>query len=175
MLHASTVELLKSWQAPDAEQESLRLEYLDHLATHTDAMTRICTNGHLTGSAMVVNADRDAVALVFHPRLDRWVQAGGHCEADDASIGAAAWREATEELGIVGLVLDPAPLELDIHAYACPRGTPNRHLDVRFRCIAPVGAMPVCSDESVAVQWFPIGALPDGLDESTIRLIRRSC
>jgi 8-oxo-dGTP pyrophosphatase MutT (NUDIX family) len=175
MLHASTVELLKSWQAPDPPQEALRLEYLAHLAAHPDAMTRACTSGHLTGSAMVVNVDRRAVALVFHPRLGRWVQAGGHCDADDGSIGAVAWREATEELGIVGLVLDPIPLELDIHAYACPKGTPNRHLDVRFRCTAPAGAVLVCSDESDAVQWFPIDALPDGLDESTIRLIERSC
>jgi 8-oxo-dGTP pyrophosphatase MutT (NUDIX family) len=175
MLHSSAVEMLRAWHAPDAEQEQLRLEYLEHLANHMDAMWRACAHGHLTGSAMVVNAERNAVALVFHPRLDRWVQAGGHCEPDDESVGAAAWREATEELGIGGLVLDPMPVELDIHAYACPKGTPNRHLDVRFRCIAPAGAMPVCSDESVAVQWFEVDALPDGLDVSTRRLIERSC
>jgi 8-oxo-dGTP pyrophosphatase MutT (NUDIX family) len=160
--------------APDDAQEQLRLEYLEHLRAHDDAVWRSCTFGHLTGSAIVVNAERSAVALLFHPRVGRWLQAGGHGEAADESLMAVALREATEELGVAGLVISPDPIDLDIHAYACPKGTPNRHLDVRFRCVAPHGAQLVCSDESIDVRWFPFDALPDGLDDSTQRLIARS-
>jgi 8-oxo-dGTP pyrophosphatase MutT (NUDIX family) len=174
VLHAAAIETLSRWIAPDAEQERLRLEYLEHLDQHDDAMWRTCAFGHLTGSAIVVNAERTAVALLFHPRVGRWLQAGGHCEADDTSLMAVAWREATEEFGVAGLAIDPEPIDLDIHAYACPKGTPNRHLDVRFRCVAPTNAQLVCSDESIDVRWFSYDALPDGLDESTRRLIERS-
>jgi 8-oxo-dGTP pyrophosphatase MutT (NUDIX family) len=174
MLRQSAIETLGAWCAPDAEQERLRVEYLDHLAAHDDAMWRTCTSGHLTGSAMVVNADTTAVAMVFHPRVGRWLQAGGHCEPTDGSLLEVALREATEELGIVGLTIDRDPIDLDIHAYACPKGTPNRHLDVRYRCIAPPGAEVVCSDESVEVRWFSYHELPDGIDASTRRLIERS-
>jgi 8-oxo-dGTP pyrophosphatase MutT (NUDIX family) len=174
VLHTSAIETLRRWISPDDAQEKLRLEYLEHLQAHADATWRSCTFGHLTGSAIVVNAERTAVALLFHPRVGRWLQAGGHCEADDASLMAVALREATEEFGVAGLVISPQPIDLDIHAYACPKGTPNRHLDVRFRCVAPDGAELVCSDESFEVRWFPYDALPDGLDESTKRLIAGS-
>jgi 8-oxo-dGTP pyrophosphatase MutT (NUDIX family) len=174
VLHASAFDTLHSWVAPNAEQERLRLEYLGHLRANDDAMWRSCTFGHLTGSAIVVNAKRTAVALLFHPRVGRWLQAGGHCEADDTSLTAVALREATEEFGVAGLQIDPEPIDLDIHAYACPKGTPNRHLDVRFRCVAPIDAQLVCSDESFDVRWFPYDTLPDGLDDSTKRLIARS-
>jgi 8-oxo-dGTP pyrophosphatase MutT (NUDIX family) len=174
VLHASALDTLRSWAAPDSEQERLRLEYLEHLTAHDDAMWRTCGFGHLTGSAIVVNAERTAVALLFHPRVGRWLQAGGHCEVDDASLTAVALREATEEFGVTGLQIDSEPIDLDIHAYACPKGTPNRHLDVRFRCVAPSDAQLVCSDESIDVRWFAYDELPEGLDPSTERLIARS-
>jgi 8-oxo-dGTP pyrophosphatase MutT (NUDIX family) len=174
VLHASAFDTLQSWIAPDEAQELLKIEYLDHLRAHDDAMWRSCTFGHLTGSAIVVNAERTAVALLFHPRVGRWLQAGGHCEAADESLMAVAWREATEEFGVAGLVISPDPIDLDIHAYACPKGTPNRHLDVRFRCVAPTDAQLVCSDESIDVRWFAYDALPSGLDDSTKRLIAGS-
>jgi hypothetical protein len=108
VLHASAFDTLQSWIAPDEAQELLKIEYLDHLRAHDDAMWRSCTFGHLTGSAIVVNAERTAVALLFHPRVGRWLQAGGHCEAADESLMAVAWREATEEFGVAGLVISPA-------------------------------------------------------------------
>ncbi len=34
------------------------------------------------------------------------------------------------------------------------------HLDVRFVAIAPPGAVPVVSEESTDVRWWPVDALP---------------
>jgi hypothetical protein len=35
------------------------------------------------------------------------------------------------------------------------------HLDVRFVAVAPEDAVPVVSEESTDVRWWPVGALPE--------------
>lgn len=166
--------LLNRWPAPDARQAALRSEFIRHAMGHDDSVFRTCAAGHLTASAIVLDSSRRRVLMTRHPRLGRWIQMGGHIEPDDATVEAAAWREATEESGIEGLVLDPVPVDLDIHAFDCPKGTPNRHLDVRFVAHAPAGAVAVCSDESLAVDWFDVHRLPADLEAGTLRLIARA-
>jgi 8-oxo-dGTP pyrophosphatase MutT (NUDIX family) len=177
-LHAAATTLLERWEAPDAEQESTRRALLAHLRAHPDAMWRSCPTGHLTGSALVVDATWTHGLLVLHRRLGRWLQTGGHCDEGDETLAATAWREATEETGIDGLRLaSPDPVDLDVHALDCPAGHPNRHLDVRWLVVAPAGATAVASDESDAVRWVPLDALAAGTagidtDESVRRLAR---
>lgn len=173
-LFESALDSLHSWVAFTEEQERLRRTFVQQLELYPHGLTRSCRSGHLTGSAIVVNAERSAVALVFHPRVGRWIQPGGHVEPSDRSLAEAAWREATEETGIEGLRVSAEPVDLDIHQYSCPKGTPNRHLDVRYVCIAPPGADPVCSAESVDVRWFDYDGLPADLDTATRRLIEAS-
>ena len=166
--------LLSGWSAPDVAQARLRSEFVRHVSAHRDSMFRSCGDGHITASGIVLDHSHRRVLLTLHPRLGRWVQMGGHIEPEDLTVEAAALREAAEESGIADLALDPVPVELDIPAFDCPRGRPNRHLDVRFRVTAPDGAAARCSDESLAVEWFPVTALPSGLDAGTVRLIARA-
>jgi 8-oxo-dGTP pyrophosphatase MutT (NUDIX family) len=171
-LHAEATALLSTWSAPDPAQEDLRRQILDHLATHDDAMWRTCPTGHLTGSVLIVDADRRRALFTLHPKIGRWLQMGGHCERGDTDLAATARREAVEESGIDGLVLEPGPLDLDIHPLDCPKGHPNRHLDVRWLAIAPPGAIERPSDESPHLRWFPLERPPDDADDSTLRLVR---
>ena len=107
----------------------------------------------------------NVILLVLNlPLVGRWVQLGGHCEPADITIAGAALREAREESGIADLQIDPAPVHLDIHPITCSLGHPTRHFDVRFRIVAPTGAVPVMSDESVDLRFFPVDHLPAGVD-----------
>ncbi|OZM77697.1 NUDIX hydrolase [Pseudonocardia sp. MH-G8] len=142
------------------------LAFLD--ARPDDACSRSCEPGHLTASALVVDAAAEHTLLTLHPRVGRWLQLGGHCEDGDASLADAALREATEESGIDGLRIDPAPLHVDVHPITCSLGLPTRHLDVRFLVRAPQGAVPRISAESDDLRWWPLDALPDDTDVPTM-------
>jgi 8-oxo-dGTP pyrophosphatase MutT (NUDIX family) len=163
-LHASAVETLRSWQAPDPTQDTLRHAVLAFLAARPDACLRECVPGHITASALVVDHTGMRALLTLHPRFGRWLQLGGHCEDTDADIVAAALREATEESGIDDLTVDPELAALHVHPVTCSLGVPTRHLDMQFIVHAPPNAEIACSHESLDLQWWPLQALPDDCD-----------
>jgi 8-oxo-dGTP pyrophosphatase MutT (NUDIX family) len=163
-LHASAVELLSNWQAPDPAQDTLRHAVLAFLAARPDGCLRDCVPGHVTGSALVLDHTGTRALLTLHPRFGRWLQLGGHCEATDTDIAAAALREATEESGIEGLTIDANLAALHVHPVTCSLGVPTRHLDMQFIVHAPVSAEIACSDESLDLRWWPLDGLPDDVD-----------
>ena len=151
---------LDRWRPTAHGQEPLRQAFLGFLDARPDSCARACAAGHITASAVVLDAAAERILLTLHPRVGRWLQLGGHCEAEDETLAGAALREATEESGIPGLRLDPEPLHLDVHAVTCSLGVPTRHFDVRFLLRAPVAVEPVRSAESIDLQWWPITQLP---------------
>ncbi|XVV02999.1 NUDIX hydrolase [Actinosynnema sp. CA-248983] len=164
-LHADAVDVLTAWRPVQREQEALRQAYLGFLAARPDGCERSCVPGHITASALVLDAAGERTLLTLHPRVGRWLQLGGHCEPADETLAGAALREATEESGIGGLIIDPTPIHLDVHPITCSLGVPTRHFDVRFVVRAPVDAAAVRSAESVDLQWWPLDAMPSNVDD----------
>jgi 8-oxo-dGTP pyrophosphatase MutT (NUDIX family) len=117
----------------------------------------------------VLSHDRSHVLLTLHSKIKRWLQMGGHCEQGDASMRAAAGREALEESGITGLELSDAPVRLDRHRVACHGG--SWHLDVQYVATAAPGAVEVISDESLDLRWWPVDALPPDTDDALRALV----
>ncbi|MFC9642013.1 NUDIX hydrolase [Streptomyces mirabilis] len=164
-LHDDAVLVLKQYE----DQEELRQVYLDHLSEHPDGMWKACTAGHVTASALVIDPVGGRVLLTLHRKLQMWLQMGGHCEPGDATLAAAALREATEESGIAGLILLPGgPVTLDRHAIPAPC---NWHLDVQYAALAPAEAVAAISDESLDLRWFPYEEVADVADASVVRLL----
>ncbi|MBC2868139.1 NUDIX hydrolase [Streptomyces mexicanus] len=161
-LHDDAVLVLKGY----GDQEELRGTYLEHLAAHPDGLWKSCAEGHITASALVVDPERGRVLLTLHRKLRMWLQMGGHCERQDATLAQAALREATEESGIAGLTLLPGgPVRLDRHHTPCAW-----HLDVQYAAVAPPGAVEAISDESLDLRWFAYDEVPGVADKSVVRL-----
>jgi 8-oxo-dGTP pyrophosphatase MutT (NUDIX family) len=161
-LHRDALRTLRSWRADDDPgQEALRRRYVEHLLARPDGTDRGCHPAHLTAGALVVSGDHDHVLLTLHAKARRWFHLGGHCEPADTTLAGVALREATEESGIDGLRLDPTPVHLDAHQVPfCAGHHEVTHLDVRFVAVAPPGAVPAVSEESLDVRWWPADALP---------------
>jgi 8-oxo-dGTP pyrophosphatase MutT (NUDIX family) len=167
LLHADAVAVMSGWVATSAEADDARRRTLELLTAGPVAVTRAHRPGHVTASTMIVGED-GRVLLCLHGRMKMWMQVGGHCEPEDATLAAAALREATEESGIAGLKLDPEPIDVDVHPVRCrpTDGEPadeTHHYDVRFLAVAPAGAVEQISDESSALGWFAPDALPTPL------------
>lgn len=170
VLHRDAMSVLSAWENDEPQQRVLREQYLEFLREHPDGMSRECRIGHLTSSALVMDEHRSRVLLTLHPKVGRWLQLGGHNEQTDASIGAAARREAQEESGIDDVVISGIPLRLDRHPVPCG-GAMSEHLDVQYLALVPADAQEVISDESDDLRWFPVDALPEPLDPSVRALI----
>ncbi|TDC38094.1 NUDIX domain-containing protein [Micromonospora sp. 15K316] len=169
-LHADATTLLTDWRPTSPAAAAARDRTLALLTAGPVAMSRAHRAGHVTASALVLDATGSRVLLCLHRKFHRWVQLGGHCETSDRTLAGAALREATEESGIGGLRIDPVPIDVDLHPVSCQGG--SLHYDVRFTVVAPAGAVEHVSDESTALGWFPPERLPEPLADGTLQLVR---
>lgn len=155
-----------SAHVPDAPEEAAHLRrILDFVARNPDPFDRRIAEGHLTGSALVLSRSGQAVLLLHHRKLDRWLQPGGHGEAGETSGECVALREAREETGIQDLELHPTaprPLDVDVHAIPARPGEPaHAHLDLRYLVLAPDDAATRrLAEETNDLRWFGWEELP---------------
>jgi 8-oxo-dGTP pyrophosphatase MutT (NUDIX family) len=138
-----------------------------------DPFRRSDPEGHVTASAIVEAPAADRFLLVFHRKLDRWLQPGGHVEPEDASVFAAAIREAREETGLDDFAAPAgdAILDLDVHRIpAFKREPPHVHYDVRFLLTTEaVGPL------SARARWFPRADIgPADRDGSLTRAVHKA-
>ena len=135
--------------APDSKE---KYEFLSILSDQPDALDRTCRPGHFTGSGLVVDPTNCSVLLLYHSKLKRWLQPGGHADGD-RDLARVALREATEETGINDLQLIEPAIDLDIHFVDPPDEEAHHHYDVRFLVIAPTNTKAVGNHESETLAW----------------------
>jgi 8-oxo-dGTP pyrophosphatase MutT (NUDIX family) len=168
-------EILARYVPPDADQRAVRDRILSWIETYpADAHRRTRLEGHLTASALVLDAGGERALFTHHKKLGRWLQLGGHCDGD-GNLVRVALREAIEESGIEDLVIDPTPIDVDIHVIPARGIEPEHlHLDTRFLVRAPAGARARISAESLALAWLdPTELERAGTDDSVRRLFGR--
>ncbi|MDE0451506.1 MAG: NUDIX hydrolase [Gammaproteobacteria bacterium] len=131
-------------------------------------------DGHVTGSAWVVDSDGSRVLLTHHRKLGKWLQLGGHSDGEPDTL-AVALREAREESGLVVRPISEAVLDVDIHTIPASKGEPaHLHYDVRFAFRAASSGPLRVSPESIDLAWVEIGDLARLTgEESMLRMARK--
>lgn len=133
------------------------------------------TPGHFTASAFVLSPDERALLLVFHGKLHRWLQPGGHIDPEDLDVVAAATREVAEEVGIDRVeVLGSGLFDVDVHDIPPLKGDPaHRHYDLRLLLRSPSMAFTAGSDAKAA-RWVELDQVDTvDTDESVLRAVRK--
>ena len=106
---------LLAWDPPSSSG-GVRGDYVRFLRdVGVAALDRDSGPVHLTASCFIFTPTLTHVLLCFHRKGQFWVQVGGHIDADDATLVAAALREAREESGLVDLPPIAGGLAPDIH------------------------------------------------------------
>lgn len=146
--------------APDGDRGSYEVA-LDALRTGRAMWPRSEFDpGHFTASGFIASPDAEAVLLIHHGKLDRWLQPGGHIEADDATVEDAVRREVFEETGIGGLErVGTSLVRIDAHIIPERGSEPEHtHIDLAMGFIAPSDAIGPL-DEVKDARWVPFDGL----------------
>lgn len=165
----SLIEELSSYALRRPPEAATSQRIADFLSRRPDAFLRSCLEGHITGSAFIVDSSRSRTLFVHHVKLDRWLQPGGHCEEGETAFEAAC-REAKEETGLeVSPLLGGELFDIDIHAIPARAEVPaHLHYDLRYLFSAQEGAERA-SAESHALRWLAFAEAPALNPEESIR------
>ena len=159
---------------PGPEQKQILALIDTYRGENPGLLERTCRPGHLTASALVVDPSNFQILLLFHSKLQRWLQPGGHADGD-ADLARVGLREATKETGIAGLRVVEPPVDLDVHVVNPPAEDVHEHHDVRYLVVAPPESVPFGNHESEELLWVGKTDLPSmGADVGLIRLAERA-
>lgn len=141
---------------------------------NTNCFERELQEGHVTGSAWIVDSSRKHVLLNHHAKLNVWMQFGGHCDGD-SDVERVALKEAHEETGLGKLNrLEPGIFDLDIHLIPERKDLKaHYHYDVRFIFEADPKERFEVSHESHDLKWLPLIELDQFTTETSILRMRR--
>ena len=166
---------LARFEAENPGESAAVALFAGFLSSSPDVFERRHPPGHFTGSAWLVSADGRRVLLTHHRKLARWLQLGGHADGD-TDLARVALREAEEESGLSGLLLEGGIFDLDRHAIPARGSEPEHwHYDVRFVVRATGSETFAVSEESLELAWKPVAdiAADGSADESMRRMATR--
>jgi 8-oxo-dGTP pyrophosphatase MutT (NUDIX family) len=168
------LDLLARYRAID-KSDRLQARRLEEFVRREPAcFERSCPEGHVTGSAWLVDAAGRRVLLTHHKKLNLWLQLGGHADGN-GDVLAVALREAREESGLKEIAaVSPEIFDVDVHAIPARPGEPaHLHYDVRFALRAAKGRFRV-SAESHGLAWVEIERISGITTEpSMLRMARK--
>jgi len=131
------IHTLENAKPYDNAEKTDIAEMLRLIHRHNNIMAQNCEVGHLTGSALILNATSGHVLLHHHKKLKKWLQMGGHADYE-RDLALVALREAQEESGLPDLHFYPSaqhiePIDFDIHPIPARKNRPDHvHLDWRY-------------------------------------------
>lgn len=134
-------------------------------------LSRDTPDGHMTASCVAIHPNQPRMVILWHKKIGRWVQPGGHVEDSDASVADASLRELCEEAGasITDIQTFLGIIDVDVHPIPAHKDQPEHlHYDVRFGFVMTDGWEP-----GEDTEWMPAADVIAKLDPPTARLGRK--
>ena len=156
-----------------SESDLAREKILEFITEHNDALHRTCVEGHLTGSAMIIESSYERVLVMLHKKLGIWLQPGGHADGE-GYLSNVAFREAFEETGINNLALWTTAIDCDVHKI--PEFGDEKehfHFDLTYLLLAPEKAVIKRNHESTDMRWVTLEELKALTGEERLQRIAR--
>lgn len=150
---------LVCYKTPYMEETAMVERTIKFIRRHVNCFDRHLQDGHVTGSAWVINPARSHTLMLHHRKLDLWLQPGGHADGDPDIIQVVI-KEASEESGIamedISLVNEDV-FDVDIHTvYPSEHDDRHQHYDIRFLLEIDDSLEIPGNDESHQIGWVPI-------------------
>ncbi|MBC7891464.1 MAG: NUDIX hydrolase [Sphingobacteriaceae bacterium] len=163
------LDLLYDYTAADHTESDHHERFIRFVCDYPDCFERNLAIGHITGSAWITAPDQTQVLLLHHRKLDRWLQPGGHADGDP-DVRRVAFREATEETGLLVTLARDGIFDLDIHEIPDnTRDAAHLHYDMRFHFTADPAQPLVVNSESKALVWVPMERVSKYTSEESVR------
>lgn len=143
---------------------------------------------HFTTSAFVTNQDRNKTLLILHPKIQRWIYAGGHLEENETP-DKAVLRELKEETGLIGKVINCSD-QLDLSESteiqlatpycvlimkikASSKDVEHCHIDMVYIVEVDESA-PISNDEGIECRWLTLQELEESETFPSIKNIAKN-
>lgn len=135
-------------------------------------------NGHITGSAFIVDPKVGQALLIHHKGLDLWLPPGGHVDEGETPVEAAR-REAGEEVGLCNMTLaKESILDIDIHKipYSARKQEPEHwHVDFSFLFFQDsMESVTVNEAECKGYRWVDLLSLAETANGSLKRMATKA-
>lgn len=168
----NVIKLLNAYIPFDILEEQHQKAMIDFCLSNEILFSRSNHDGHFTASAILVDKEFLNVAMIWHSKLKRWLQPGGHIEETDTDIKNAALRELIEETNIPPKsikAISSTPFDIDAHIIPENKSQKQHfHLDLRFLFIY--------NNDIVATEnykWVSIKELSQENDQSLSRFAKK--
>lgn len=169
MAHERLASLLGTHRAADAT-EVADVARLRNAIAAGDVYSRT-TALHVTGSAIVVHVPTRRVLLRWHPRMQMWMQVGGHFDAGEHEPLAVALREGHEETGLTDLrSMTSDPVQIVIVPVPAHGGEPaHEHADFRYVLATDTPDAIVAESETARLRWLTVDDARREVREDNLR------
>ena len=147
---------------------------LNFCGQHNNPFDRNIPTGHITASAVLTTPDYTQVLMIWHEKLQKWLQPGGHCDLElDLTTQDTAKRELIEETSISASLISAStiqPFDLDVHTITATVDKQHVHYDIRYLYIYK-GNLTLKSRDDTS--WTSTADLATYPDESLARFARK--
>ena len=167
---------LDSYFQENKQEENLEKVIQGIKSVGIKLFNRNCQPYHFTASAWIVDKERKHTLLIFHKKLQMWIQPGGHADGE-TTLSAVAFKEAKEETGLKSIHLISEDIfDFDITPIPAFKDSPaHSHLDARYVIEADINEPITESDETSGAKWFVIKNISSEIiDTGILRMARKT-